>query len=73
MADVLIRHVPDTVLAAIDVDAKRQGLSRSEYLRRALERTARASADPVTVEDLSHFSEAFADLADPEVMERAWE
>ncbi|GAB2519323.1 type II toxin-antitoxin system VapB family antitoxin [Nocardiopsis aegyptia] len=73
MADVLIRHVPDTVLAAIDGDAKRQGLSRSEYLRRALERTARASTDPVTVADLSHFSEAFADLADPDVMERAWE
>ncbi|WP_150240324.1 type II toxin-antitoxin system VapB family antitoxin [Nocardiopsis quinghaiensis] len=73
MADVLIRHVPDRVMAAIDADAKRQGLSRSEYLRRTLERTAQASGGSVTVDDLARFSEAFAGLADPDVTERAWE
>lgn len=73
MADVLIRDVPDGVLRAIDVDAKRQGLSRSEYLRRSLERTARTTEASVTVADLEAFSEAFADLEDPEVMKRAWE
>lgn len=31
---LLIRNVPDHVVAAIDVNARRLGLSRSEYLRR---------------------------------------
>ncbi|MEV2278406.1 ribbon-helix-helix protein, CopG family [Nocardiopsis sp. NPDC049922] len=73
MADVLIRNVPDSVLTAIDADAKRQGLSRSEYLRRSLERTARTAATSVTEDDLSRFAEVFSDLGDPEVMKRAWE
>ncbi|MFD6948758.1 antitoxin [Nocardiopsis sp. TSRI0078] len=73
MADVLVRHVPDGVVAAIDADARRQGLSRSEYLRRVLERTARFRGGSVTVEDLSRFAGTFADLADPCAMEEAWE
>ncbi|MCY9786305.1 antitoxin [Nocardiopsis sp. EMB25] len=73
MADVLIRNVPDSVLSAIDADAKRHGLSRSEYLRRSLERTARSAGTSVTEDDLSRFAEAFSDLGDPEVMKRAWE
>jgi hypothetical protein len=28
---------------------------------------------PVTVEDLDAFADAFRDLADPDVMSRAWE
>ena len=50
MADVLIRDIPENVLAAIDVAARRLGLSRSEYLRRRL--TALAGEGPVTTEDL---------------------
>jgi plasmid stability protein len=38
MADILIRDIPEEVIAAIDARAKRVGLSRTEYLRRALER-----------------------------------
>lgn len=72
MADVLIREVPNRVIAAIEADAKKQGLSRSEYLRRLLEHSTGASAGSVTVGDLDSFSEAFADLADPEVMDDAW-
>lgn len=34
MTDILIRDMPDEVLAAIDAKAKRVGLSRSAYLRR---------------------------------------
>jgi predicted nucleic acid-binding protein len=34
MTDLLIRDVPDDIVAAIDADAGRLGLSRSEYLRR---------------------------------------
>ncbi len=38
MADILIRDVPEEVLAAIDARDTRVGLSRAEYLRRAPER-----------------------------------
>ena len=71
MADVLIRDIPDDVLAAIDAKASRAGLSRTEYLRRALarERTAPAS---VTIGDLDRLAETARDLADDEVMRRAW-
>lgn len=72
MSDVLIRDVPEDVLEAIDADAERMGLSRSEYLRRMLARSATASRASVTVEDLFRFADVFADLADPEVMRRAW-
>jgi hypothetical protein len=71
MADVLIRDIPENVLAAIDVAARRLGLSRSEYLRRRL--TALAGEGPVTTEDLERFAATFADLADPDIMRRAWE
>jgi hypothetical protein len=72
MTDLLIRDVPDDVLAAIDAKAQRLGVSRSEYLRRALTRE-RAVADlGVTAEDLVQFGDTFADLADDDVMRRAW-
>lgn len=73
MTDLLIRDVPDEVLAAIDAKAQRLGLSRSEYLRRALARERATTDVDVTVDDLSRFADTFADLADDEVMRRAWE
>jgi Ribbon-helix-helix protein, copG family len=71
MADVLIRDIPDDVLAAIDAKAQRAGLSRTEYLRRAL---AREHTGPgrVTVADLDRLAVTARDLADDEVMGRAW-
>ena len=71
MADVLIRDVPDHVLAAVDAKARRLGLSRSEYLRRQL--ASEAIGETVTVNDLREFAELAADLRDPEVMAKAWE
>lgn len=71
MADILIRDVPDDVLAVIDIRAKRAGLSRTAYLRRALERE-RVHAGPVTVDQLEHLATLTADLADPDVMSDAW-
>jgi hypothetical protein len=71
MADLLIRDVPDDVVAAIDADARRLGLSRSEYLRRAVARAARRTG-AVTVDDLARFEMVFADLADEDVMRQAW-
>jgi Ribbon-helix-helix protein, copG family len=71
--DVLIRDVPDDVIAAVDAHAGRLGLSRSEYLRRRLAQDAAVSGSAVSVQDLVRFSGVFGDLADPEVMSRAWE
>jgi Ribbon-helix-helix protein, copG family len=73
MADLLIRDVPDDVIAAIDADAKRLGLSRSEHLRRTLARISNKPAGRVTVDDFRRFSAVFADLADEEAMRGAWE
>jgi plasmid stability protein len=72
MTDVLIRDVPEEVIAALDAHAARLGLSRTEYVRRRLAQDASALGSPVSVQDLAEFAAAFADLADPDVMSRAW-
>ena len=72
MTDLLIRDVPDDVLAAIDAKAQRLGVSRSEYLRRALARERAVTDVDVTVHDLERFGDTFADLADEDVMRQAW-
>ena len=73
MTDVLIRDVPDDVIAALDARAGRLGLSRSEYVRRRLAQDAVTSYSPVSVRDLAEFAGVFSDLADPDVMSRAWQ
>jgi hypothetical protein len=73
MTDMLIRDVPEEVLAAVDARAGRLGLSRSEYVRRRLAQDAAASNTAVTTADLTRFGELFADLADPDVMGQAWQ
>lgn len=72
MTDILIRDVPDDVLAAIDAKAKRVGLSRSEYLRRTLERERGHDTGAVTIDQLERFARLARDLDDPTVMSRAW-
>ena len=72
MTDILIRDVPDDVLAAIDAKAKRVGLSRAEYLRRALGRERVPVAGPVTVDQLARVASLARDLDDPDVMSGAW-
>lgn len=71
MSDILIRDVPEEVLAGIDARAARAGLSRNEYLRRTLAREGTAPS-AVTVSDLSRFAERFADLGDDQLMRDAW-
>jgi ribbon-helix-helix CopG family protein len=73
MTDMLIRDVPDEVIAAVDAHAGRLGLSRSEYVRRRLAQDAAVQDAAVTAADLATFAETFGDLADPDVMSRAWE
>jgi hypothetical protein len=72
MTDLLVRDVPDHVLAAIDARAKSLGVSRTEYVRRQLAQAATASAGAVSPEDLHRFADIFADLDDPAVMVKAW-
>jgi plasmid stability protein len=73
MTDMLIRDVPDDVVAALEARARRLGLSRTEYVRRRLAQDAAASDSPVTTSDLARFADTFGDLADPDVMSQAWQ
>ncbi len=73
MPDVLIRDVPDDVIAAVDANASRLGLSRSEYLRRRLAQDVATPGSPVSTGDLTRLAEVFSDLNDPDVMSRAWQ
>ncbi len=72
ITDVLIRDVPEDVIAAVDAHAGRLGLSRSEYVRRRLAQDAAVHDTTVSVEDLARFADVFGDLANPDVMSRAW-
>jgi hypothetical protein len=72
MADVLIRDVPDAVLAGVDAHAARLGISRVEYIRRRLAADAATASAAVSVQDLRRFADGFADLANDEVMDSAW-
>ncbi|HTX84232.1 MAG TPA: ribbon-helix-helix protein, CopG family [Streptosporangiaceae bacterium] len=73
MTDILIRDVPDDVVAAVDARASRLGLSRSEYVRRRLAQDAATGGVVVTAPDLARLAETFADLNDPDVMSQAWQ
>jgi hypothetical protein len=73
MADVLVRDVPEEVLAGVDAHAARLGLSRVEYIRRRLAADAATSGEAVSVADLRSFAEAAEDLTDPQVMGAAWQ
>ncbi len=72
MTDILIRDISDEVLAAIDAKAKRVGLSRSEYLRRTLERERSIDAGRVGLDQLRQVALLAEDLDDPDIMSGAW-
>lgn len=76
MADILIRDVSDETLAELDAAAARAGISRVEYVRRALaaeaDRSARGAMSPLTRDDWKRLQELTADLADDDVMRGAW-
>jgi hypothetical protein len=69
MTDILIRDVPDDVVASLDANAQRLGLTRAEYLRRVL---AAQEGPAITRDDLKRFAERTADLGDVDVMAAAW-
>ena len=70
VTDILIRDVPDDVVAAVDANAQRAGLTRAEFLRRVL---AEQQKPAVTREHLNRFVERTADLGEADVMAAAWQ
>ncbi len=72
MTDILIRDVPEDLVDLIDRNARRMGISRTEYLRRALARERFDEAALTTNADFERISERFAGLADDELMRGAW-
>ncbi|WP_414121410.1 ribbon-helix-helix protein, CopG family [Corynebacterium nuruki] len=76
MPDLLIRNVDEGDIRAIDRQAARLGLSRSEFLRQETRKIARhaaaASAGPLTREDLRQSMDLVKDVFDDEVMSKAW-
>lgn len=73
MSDVLIRDVPDDVLAALDLLSTRLGLSRTEYIRRRLAQDAHTARITVAATDWRRFADDYRDLGDTSVMDRAWQ
>jgi hypothetical protein len=73
MSDVLIRDIPDDVLAALDLLAAKLGLSRTEYIRRRLAQDAQTARIAVTTEDWRGFADTYSDLGDAAVMDQAWQ
>jgi plasmid stability protein len=71
-ADILIRDVPENVIAALDARATRLGLSRGEYARRCMTQDAARDISPVSSADLTRFADVFSDLGDRNVISRAW-
>ncbi|OLT23092.1 hypothetical protein BJF81_12005 [Ornithinimicrobium sp. CNJ-824] len=72
MPNILIRNFPNEDLALLDEQARRVGLSRTEYLRRRLHEQAHRDQAPVTAADLDALAELLPDLGDSEVMRDAW-
>jgi hypothetical protein len=72
VTDILIRNVPEAVVAEIDAQASALGISRVEFVRRQLLREAMRVQRPVTWDDLRRSDKRFSDLLDDDVMDRAW-
>lgn len=63
---------PDYVLTAIDMRAKKMGLSRAAYIRRKLTQDAESAHVAVTTQDFERFRDAARDLSDDKMMREAW-
>jgi hypothetical protein len=69
---MIIRDVPEDIVAALDAHAARLGLSRGEYVRRRLAQDAARDDSPVSGAHLIRFADVFGDLGDGDVMSQAW-
>ncbi len=72
MTDILIRDVPEEVVAEIDAQASRLGISRVEFVRRQLVKEAQRVKRPISVEDLKRSDDLLSGLRDEELMRQAW-
>ena len=73
MTDILVRGLNPDVLAKIDDEASRRGLSRNQFLIEFIQRPYVEEDRPrVTVADFERLARVAADLADPEIMAEAW-
>jgi len=73
MTDLLVRDLSAQAARNLTAQATAAGLSRNEYVRRALEQMAVPEPErKVTSEDMARFHASFADLADAQVMQGAW-
>lgn len=74
MPNILIRRLSKDAVERIDAAAASMGLSRNEYLRRRFEQPVSGSVErTITADDWRRSAETFANLADPDVMARAWQ
>ena len=73
MTDILIRNIPEDTLNRIDTMARKQKLSRSEYLRRYLDHIAGVETLTASMDDLRRAATAAQDLLDPQTKDRAWQ
>ena len=69
---MIIRDVPEEVIAALDAHAARLGLSRGEYVRRRLAQDAARDDSPVGSAHLVRFADVFDDLGNRDGMSQAW-
>lgn len=72
MPDILIRDVPAEDIARIDAHARRQGLSRTEYLRRKVAQDAERGTGSHADVDWDAFAERTQGLRNEDLMRQAW-
>lgn len=72
MADLLIRDLAPEVIHALDARAKTLGISRVEFVRRAISREVTTTPGSLTEEHLLEMVKRLPDLGDPEIMRGAW-
>jgi hypothetical protein len=73
MTDLLIRNVAPEILAVIDLKAQAMGISRAEYVKRTLEQELVHGRPSVTEAHLKDLLELLPDLANEEIMSKAWQ
>jgi plasmid stability protein len=69
--NLLVRDVPDAVIAALEAHARRPGLSRAEYVRRKLTQAAAVADSPASTGDLARPAGTSGHLPDPGVTSQA--
>jgi hypothetical protein len=73
MVDLLVRGVPEELVASYQWDADTRNISRNEAIVEGLKRSVpRASHAALSMQRWREFMSNHQDLADPEVMDAAW-